>query len=189
MGARTAKKPEMRRDDPDGAAGFQFEFGDDRASRLQSRKGDLTNVADDAASEKQNVPMPAMCQHVSRHGDERETSLAFDAREVEQTFPVTETPVSLLQGYDVGIYFVNDPESSLGVESSVGADAFVDVVGSHEHASLVRARRRRRLSGTLPTHSKLFEHLRGTEPVHDRFCLPVDRAPESHSLLVYLGIS
>jgi hypothetical protein len=96
MGARTAKKSEMRRDDPDAAPGFQFEFGDDRTSRLQSRKGDLVNVADDAAPEKQNVSVPAMCSHISRNRYEREARLALDTREVEQAFPVAETPVGLL---------------------------------------------------------------------------------------------
>jgi hypothetical protein len=96
MGARTAKKPEMRRDDPEGATGFQFEFSKDRTSRLQSRKGDLVNVADNAAPEKQNVSVPTMCSHISRHRHERETRFALDTREVEQTFPVAEPPVGFL---------------------------------------------------------------------------------------------
>ena len=80
-------------------------------------------------------------------------------REVEQALPVAETPIGLLQGNDVRIYLANDPEGALGIELSVDADAFVDVVGSHQHARLPHALHGRRLPGMLPAHSKPLEDL------------------------------
>jgi hypothetical protein len=187
MGARAAEKPEMRCDDPDGAAGFQFDFCDNRAARLQPRKGYLMHVADNAPPEKQDVSVPAMRSHVSRYRHKRQARLALETREVEQALAIAETLISFLQSYDVRIYFMNDPESSFGIKPSVGADAFVDVVGSHQHARLFHAFRRRRLSGALPTHSKLFEDLCGetrAEPVHDHSRLSVDFARKSQAASV-----
>ena len=54
------------------------------------------NIADDAPPEKQNVSMPAMCSHVSRHRHERKAGFALDTCEVEQALAIAETPVGFL---------------------------------------------------------------------------------------------
>ena len=57
--------------------------------------------------------------------------LVFQPFEMQQTLALAETGIDLLQGDDVGRHLADHIDDSAGIALSIGADAFVDIVGRH----------------------------------------------------------
>ncbi|TOC20319.1 hypothetical protein CGJ88_26030, partial [Vibrio parahaemolyticus] len=67
---RPPQQAEMGRDEAERRTGLQFDFGDQRAARLDPRQVHLVDVADDRPAHEKGVAVPAMgaCEAGDRHG-------------------------------------------------------------------------------------------------------------------------
>jgi len=132
---------------------------DQRAARLQPRKGQADQVGHRPAPTQQNrVAVPAQADGVDRHrGRGHADRICHDIMR-QCRAARTKTQIGLLQGDDVGVQIAQDIDDAVRVASPVQPDAFMDVVA--DQPDQVRAARRwMRHLAMIPFRLWLGNHL------------------------------
>lgn len=132
LGAGMPEKPQMGSDDAQGS-NLQVEIDDERATRLDARKLQLTDIGDGTLAQQQYIAVPAMPlggKTGDRHRDEM--GLAPNVFEIEKTGALTEPLVRFLKRNDIGTQFADHVGGPPRIEAAIGTDTFVDVVGGDD---------------------------------------------------------
>ena len=129
----------MHPDDPQHYA-IYIKIGEDGPARFQRRDrqrgmtGDRHPVAD-----QHGITMPANRTGTGFEGH-RSPAMRPDFVDRERRLPGAETAVSFLEDHDIGPHFAQHRQRAVGPTLQIGTNAFLDVVGSHEHRHAATAR-------------------------------------------------
>ena len=106
-----------------------------RTARLEPGQRDLVQPPHRALAHQHEVAVPAVPAVPVGDGHRHQTGALAQRLQVEQSGPVAESPVRLLQRDHVGADLADDGLHPVRIEAAVAADAFVDVVGGEDGAS------------------------------------------------------